>query len=58
MRGYGNVTPVLSHLKNRLAALYSFARDPDFDSIYIDKTKVKGFPKGRHYEFDNLSKAY
>ncbi|MFX0041748.1 MAG: hypothetical protein ACFE8L_02445 [Candidatus Hodarchaeota archaeon] len=52
--GYGNITPVFSHLKKRLAALYSFARDPDFDSIYIDKTKVKGFPKGRHYDSHRL----
>ena len=42
---YGGIKPVVDHLKTRLDALFTFAEDPDFDSIFVDKSKYPGVPK-------------
>jgi hypothetical protein len=43
--GYGNTSPVEKVLKDRLDALYTFAKKPDFSNIYVDKSQYKGIPK-------------
>lgn len=43
--GYGTTRPVSDYLKSRLESLYSFAHNPDFDSIYVEKSLYKGIPK-------------
>ena len=48
--GYGDTSPVANALRGRLAALYSFARQPDFSSIYVDKSLYNGIPKTPSYQ--------
>ena len=43
--GYGATRPVSDYLKARLRSLHSFAGEPDFGSIFVDKTEFKGIPK-------------
>ncbi|MDF1539302.1 MAG: hypothetical protein P1Q69_10420 [Candidatus Thorarchaeota archaeon] len=43
--GYGTTQPVSNYLKSRLEVLYSFAHNPDFHSVYVDKSRYKGIPK-------------
>lgn len=43
--GYGDISPVSSHLQRRVEALYEFAKEPDFGLIFADKGQFKGIPK-------------
>jgi hypothetical protein len=42
---YGRIQPVVDHLTSRLNALNKFAENPDFQSIFVDKSEYKGIPK-------------
>jgi hypothetical protein len=44
--GYDSTSPVKTQMMKRLEALYRFAKQPDFSSIFVDKSGFKGFPKG------------
>jgi hypothetical protein len=44
--GYGSTSPVKSQMTRRLEALYEFAEQPDFSSVFVDKSEFKGFRKG------------
>lgn len=45
---YGRIKPVVDHFKSRLNALIKFAENPNFESIFVDKSKYKGVPKSSH----------
>ena len=44
--GYGSTSPVKNQMTQRLEALYEFAKQPDFSSVFVDKSGFKGFLKG------------
>ncbi|MFW9919121.1 MAG: hypothetical protein ACFFED_05950 [Candidatus Thorarchaeota archaeon] len=43
--GYGNIHPVSAHLIARLSSLYAFSKEPDYESIFVDRMGFKGIPK-------------
>ncbi|MFW9959165.1 MAG: hypothetical protein ACFFCT_13925 [Candidatus Odinarchaeota archaeon] len=44
--GYDSIDPVMTQMTKRLQALYLFAKDPDFASVFVDKSETNGFPEG------------
>jgi hypothetical protein len=46
---YRAIKPVITQLKSRLDALNKFAQNPDFETIFVDKSKYKGVPKSFHH---------
>ncbi|TFG29635.1 hypothetical protein EU527_15615 [Candidatus Thorarchaeota archaeon] len=42
--GYDTTSRVMAQMKERIDTLYQFARDPDFSSIFVDKSEFKGVP--------------
>ena len=51
--GYDSTKPVNDHMMSRLESLYSFAREPDFTRIFVDKSEYKGIPKKSEYGLVN-----
>ena len=45
MTGYSEDEAANSWILRRLEAIYPFAKEPDFDSIYIPQDAYRGFPK-------------
>lgn len=46
--GYAPTGPTQVQMNARLDALYAFAKRPDFDSIFVDKSTFRGVPKSSH----------
>jgi hypothetical protein len=44
--GYDSISPVMAQMTKRLQTLYEFAKNPDFSSVFVDKSEYSGFPKG------------
>ncbi|MFW9909459.1 MAG: hypothetical protein ACFFEF_12865 [Candidatus Thorarchaeota archaeon] len=44
--GYDSISPVMTQMTKRLQTLYSFAKDPDFSSVFVDKSEFNEVPKG------------
>ncbi|MBN2228108.1 MAG: hypothetical protein JW779_00845 [Candidatus Thorarchaeota archaeon] len=44
--GYGSTSPVKAQLIKRLETISTFAQEPDFSRIFVDKSEFTGIPKG------------
>ncbi|MHA2229800.1 MAG: hypothetical protein ACXADL_13680 [Candidatus Thorarchaeota archaeon] len=47
LAGYGTTSPVKNHLNRRLDSLFHFAKNPDFENIFVDKSDSKGLLKSQ-----------